>query len=232
MGWRWVFVAGMVTLLGLIGSQRVTSDSSGLKVGVVDIAKLGREASFADLRKSYEEQRRAYSELINLRQNYLMLTGLEWADLRRLLSKPQRSRQEEQRLQELRRIELEREAELQRLQQIPPTQLSAAERAKLEELTRLWKEGRDDVNRLREMMEDELRRVEGELSKVMDERVRQAIQTVASQHNLDLVLDRSAIYFVRGQLVDITDAVLAELNTASPEKEGAKGEKGQGGTPQ
>jgi Skp family chaperone for outer membrane proteins len=232
MRWRWMALAGLFSTLVLLGSQRVTSDTNGLKVGIVDIPRLGREASFADLRRDYEERRRAYAELVNLRQNYLMLTGLEWADLRRLLSKPQRSRQEEERLQQLRRIELEREAELQRLQQIPPSQLSAAERARLEELTRLWKEGRDDANRLQEMMEDELRRVEAELSKAVDERVRQAINAVATKQSLDLVLDRSAIYFVRGQLVDITDAVLAELNAAPSEKEGDKGEKTGGRTSQ
>ncbi len=230
MRWLWVTLLALVAL-GLWGSRRVVSDTGGWKIGIVDIARLGREASFADLRRAYDEQRRAYAELINLRQNYVMLTGLEWADLRRLLSKPQRSRQEEQRLQELRRIELERELELQRLQQTPPAQLSPAERARLEELTRLWKEGREDVNRLRETMEDALRRVEEQLSKAMDERVRRAIQTVADKQGLDMVLDRSAIYFARGQLSDITDAVLAELNASVPAQnnEGAKGGNFQGG---
>lgn len=230
MRWLWVTLLALIAL-GLWGSQRVASDAGGWKIGIVDIARLGREASFTDLRRTYDEQRRAYAELISLRQNYVMLTGLEWADLRRLLSKPQRSRQEEQRLQELRRIELEREVELQRLQQTPPAQLSPAERAHLEELTRLWKEGREDVNRLRETMEDELRRVEEQLNKAVDERVRRAIQTVADKQGLDMVLDRSAIYFARGQLSDITDAVLAELSASVPTQnnEGTKGGNSQGG---
>ncbi|GBC99986.1 hypothetical protein HRbin17_02519 [bacterium HR17] len=211
---RWVIVGLAVTVLALLCRPwQVSGSVQGWQVGVIDSARIGREGQFTDLRRTYDEQRRAYLELINLRQNYLMLTGLEWADLRRLVSKPQRSRQEDERLQQLRRLELEREAELQRLQQTPPAQMSPADRARLEELTRLWKEGREDLTRLRELMEEELRRVEAELNKAVDEKVRAAIQAIAAQQGLDFVLDKSALYFVRGQVVDITDAVLKTLNT-------------------
>ncbi len=180
---------------------------------MLNSSRLVREVQgLAQLNRPYEEQRRAYLELLNLRQNSLLLTGLEWADLRLLLSKPQRTKREEERLQQLRRLELEREAELQRLQQTPPSQLSAQERARLEELTRLWKEGRADLERIKGLMDDELRRAEEAFNKVMDERLRQAIQKVALEQSLDLVLDKSVVYFVRGQSVDITETVLTALN--------------------
>jgi Skp family chaperone for outer membrane proteins len=188
---------------------------SQLKVGILNTAKISREVqSIAELRRTFDEQRRAYMELINLRQNFVMLTGLEWADLRRLLSRPQRTKSDEQRIQELRRISFEREAELQRLQQTPPDKLSPQERSRLEQLVQIWREGRADVERLKSLMDEELKRLEEQLNKLVDEKLQEAVRKVADQQGLDLVLDRSVVYFVRGDCLDVTDAVLSALTEA------------------
>jgi outer membrane protein len=134
--------------------------------------------------------------------------------LRRLLSRPQRTKSDEQRIQELRRISFEREAELQRLQQTPPDKLSPQERSRLEQLVQIWREGRADVERLKSLMDEELKRLEEQLNKLVDEKLQEAVRKVADQQGLDLVLDRSVVYFVRGDCLDVTDAVLSALTEA------------------
>jgi Skp family chaperone for outer membrane proteins len=209
-------VALVVSALTVLVWQRgLPTAQSQLKVGILNTVKISREVqSIAELRRTFDEQRRAYMELINLRQNFVMLTGLEWADLRRLLSRPQRTKSDEQRIQELRRISFEREAELQRLQQTPPDKLSPQERSRLEQLVQIWREGRADVERLKSLMDEELKRLEEQLNKLVDEKLQEAVRKVADQQGLDLVLDRSVVYFVRGDCLDVTDAVLSALTEA------------------
>jgi Skp family chaperone for outer membrane proteins len=214
---RRVLVAALVVgaLTVLVWQRGLPTAQSRLKVGILNTAKISREVqSIAELRRTFDEQRRAYMELINLRQNFVMLTGLEWADLRRLLSRPQRTKSDEQRIQELRRISFEREAELQRLQQTPPDKLSPQERSRLEQLVQIWREGRADVERLKSLMDEELKRLEEQLNKLVDEKLQEAVRKVADQQGLDLVLDRSVVYFVRGDCLDVTDAVLSALTEA------------------
>lgn len=214
---RRVLVAALVVgaLIVLVWQRGLPTAQSQLKVGILNTAKISREVqSIAELRRTFDEQRRAYMELINLRQNFVMLTGLEWADLRRLLSRPQRTKSDEQRIQELRRISFEREAELQRLQQTPPDKLSPQERSRLEQLVQIWREGRADVERLKSLMDEELKRLEEQLNKLVDEKLQEAVRKVADQQGLDLVLDRSVVYFVRGDCLDVTDAVLSALTEA------------------
>jgi Skp family chaperone for outer membrane proteins len=214
---RRVLVAALVVsaLTVLVWQRGLPTAQSQLKVGILNTAKISREVqSIAELRRTFDEQRRAYMELINLRQNFVMLTGLEWADLRRLLSRPQRTKSDEQRIQELRRISFEREAELQRLQQTPPDKLSHQERSRLEQLVQIWREGRADVERLKSLMDEELKRLEEQLNKLVDEKLQEAVRKVADQQGLDLVLDRSVVYFVRGDCLDVTDAVLSALTEA------------------
>ncbi len=204
--------------------QRGSSSVQGqLKIGVLNSARIAREIQgIAELRRTYDEQRRAYLELINLRQNFLMLTGLEWVDLRRLLSRPQRTKSEEQQIQQLRRTSLEREAELQRLQQTPPDKLTPQERTRLEQLTQIWKEARAEIEQLKSLMEEEMKRVEEQLNKLVDEKLQLAVQKVADEKGLDMVLDRSVVYFVRGDFVDVTEEVLSTLT-----RELQSGEKAQ-----
>jgi len=214
---RRVLVAALVVgaLTVLVWQRGLPTAQSQLKVGILNTAKISREVqSIAELRRTFDEQRRAYMELINLRQNFVMLTGLEWADLRRLLSRPQRTKSDEQRIQELRRISFEREAELQRLQQTPPDKLSPKERSRLEQLVQIWREGRADVERLKSLMDEELKRLEEQLNKLVDEKLQEAVRKVADQQGLDLVLDRSVVYFVRGDCLDVTEAVLSALTEA------------------
>lgn len=214
---RRVLVAALVVgaLTVLVWQRGLPTAQSQLKVGILNTAKISREVqSIAELRRTFDEQRRAYMELINLRQNFVMLTGLEWADLRRLLSRPQRTKSDEQRIQELRRISFEREAELQRLQQTPTDKLSPQERSRLEQLVQIWREGRADVERLKSLMDEELKRLEEQLNKLVDEKLQEAVRKVADQQGLDLVLDRSVVYFVRGDCLDVTEAVLSALTEA------------------
>jgi Skp family chaperone for outer membrane proteins len=214
---RQVLVVALVVsaLTVLVWQRGLPTAQSQLKVGILNTVKISREVqSIAELRRTFDEQRRAYMELINLRQNFVMLTGLEWADLRRLLSRPQRTKSDEQRIQELRRISFEREAELQRLQQTPPDKLSPQERSRLEQLVQIWREGRADVERFKSLMDEELKRLEEQLNKLVDEKLQEAVRKVADQQGLDLVLDRSVVYFVRGDCLDVTDAVLSALTEA------------------
>ncbi len=214
---RALFVVVMVSLcLTFLLWQRSSSSVQGqLKVGVLNSASIAREVQgLAELRRAYDEQRRAYLELINLRQNFLMLTGLEWVDLRRLLGRPQRTKSEEQQIQRLRQISLEREAELQRLQQTPPDKLTSQERTRLEQLTQIWKEARMEIEQLKNLMDEEMRRVEEQLNKLVDEKLQQVISKVADEKGLDIVLDKSVVYFVRGNFVDVTEEVLSNLTEA------------------
>lgn len=214
---RVLFAVALFSLcLTLLLWQKTSPSVQGqLKVGVLNSVRIAREVQgIAELRKTYDEQRRAYLELINLRQNFLMLTGLEWVDLRRLLSRPKRTGSEERQIQQLRRVSLEREAELQRLQQTPPDKLTPQERARLEQLTQIWKESRAEIERLKSLMEEEMKRVEEQLNKLVDEKLQQAVQKVAAERGLDMVLDKSVVYFVRGDLVDVTEDVLSKLTQA------------------
>ncbi len=225
----WAAAVACVAAVGLLWQRMVLpaqESAPPLKIGVLNSAQVAREIqSLALLRRTYDEQRRAYLELITLRQNFLMLTGLEWADLRRLLSRPQRSRSDEQRIQELRRIALEREVELQRLQQTPPEKLTPQERTRLEQLTQLWKEGRAEVERLKGLMDEELRRIEAQLNQLVDEKLKQAIRKVAAEQGLDIVLDKSVVFFVRGNPVDITEATVSSLTELLQSSEGETSDK-------
>ncbi len=214
---RALFVVALVSLCLTFLLWQISSSSvqGQLKVGVLNSARIAREIQgLAELRRTYDEQRRAYLELINLRQNFLMLTGLEWVDLRRLLGRPQRTKSEEQQIQQLRRISLEREAELQRLQQTPPDKLTPQERTRLEQLTQIWKEARAEIEQLKNLMDEEMRRVEEQLNKLVDEKLQQVIGKVADEKGLDIVLDKSVVYFVRGNFVDVTEEVLSNLTEA------------------
>jgi len=46
-------------------------------------------------------------------------------------------------------------------------------------------------------MDEELKRLEEQLNKLVDEKLQEAVRKVADQQGLDLVLDRSVVYFVR-----------------------------------
>lgn len=221
-----LLAASFVFLTILLWQGTLPLSQGQLKVGVLNSAKISREVqSIVELRRSYDEQRRAYLELINLRQNFLMLTGLEWADLRRLLSRPQRTKSDEQQIQNLRRMSFEREAELQRLQQTQPEKLSPQEKTRLEQLLGIWREGRADVERLKNLMDEELRRLEEKLNKLVDEKLQQAVQKVAEEQGLDIVLDRSVVYFVKGNCTDVTDSVLSALTEALKSSDQQPGEK-------
>ncbi len=225
-----VTVVAGVFLVALFWQRGLSSVQGSLKVGTLNSVRIAREVqSIADLRRSYDEQRRAYLELINLRQNFIMLTGLEWADLRRLLNRTQKTTSDEKQIQELKRISLEREAELQRLQQTPTEKLTSQERARLEQLTQIWREGRADVERLKSLMEEEMRRFEEQMNKLVDEKLQLAVKKVAEQNGLDIVLERSAVYFVRGECIDVTEAVLSSLTEAlkSGEQSQSKSESDQ-----
>jgi hypothetical protein len=63
-------------------------------------------------------------------------------------------------------------------------------------------------------MDEELKRLEEQLNKLVDEKLQEAVRKVADQQGLDLVLDRSVVYFVRGDCLDVTDAVLSALTEA------------------
>lgn len=221
-----LLVASLFSLTILLWQKTSPLSQGQLKVGVLNSAKISREVqNIVELRRSYDEQRKAYLELINLRQDFLMLTGLEWADLRRLLSRPQRTKSDEQQIQNLRRMSFEREAELQRLQQTPPEKLSPQEKTRLEQLLGIWREGRADVERLKNLMDEELKRLEEKLNKLVDEKLQQAVQKVAEEQGLDIVLDRSVVYFVKGNCTDVTDSVLSALTEALKSSDLQPGEK-------
>ncbi len=212
-----VRLALLVALLTvLLAWDRSSPALQGLRVGLVHSARLTGEAErFSRLRNEYEERRRAYTELIHLRQSYLLLSGLEWAELRMLLSKTPRTNEDEKRLEELRKVETDREVVLQRLRQTPSGLLSPSDRATLEQLTRLWKDGRSDIEELKNLLDVELKRIEQEMGKEREEKLAKAIEKIASEQNLDLVIDRSVFYYARGSVVDITDEVVGALQSQS-----------------
>ncbi|MCS7224875.1 MAG: OmpH family outer membrane protein [Armatimonadetes bacterium] len=207
---RWFLIA--VGCFFLILWWSAPRADQGWKIGLVNGARIAIIAErLAQQKSRYEEQRKAYLDLITLRQNFALLTGLEWAELRILMAKAPRTKEEEKRLAELRQIQIDREVQLKRLQQTAPALLSPADKATLDHLTRLWKTARDDIAELKNLLEEELKRIEKTIGKERDEKTAKAIETVARDRDLDLVLDQSACYYAKVPLIDITDEVIKAL---------------------
>jgi Skp family chaperone for outer membrane proteins len=200
-----------VAVMGILGS--LVSAQAGLKVGVINVGAIQREFSeYKEAAKRLEEERRACEQRLAQLRSYLLLRGEELDELLKLSSKPALNEAEQRRLLELRGLHLQRADELQQLSSTPPDKLTQAQLQRLKELQAIARENTNRHKELAEELQKKLDNLSEQLRSQVEGRIKEAVAEVAKKEGLDLVLDYNAVYFVRGEVVDITPQVIKRLS--------------------
>jgi len=201
----------LAAMMSIFGS--LVSAQAGLKVGVINVGAIQREFSeYKEAAKRLEEERKAYEQKLAQLRAYLLLRGEELDELLKLSSKAGLSEAEHRRLLELRGLQLQRADELQRLSTTPPDKLTQAQLQRLKELQAIARENSNRHKELAEELQKKLDNLSEQLRSHVEGRIKEAVAEVAKREGLDLVLDYNAVYFVRGEVLDITSLVIKRLS--------------------
>ncbi len=194
-GAPWVSAAN--TPLAYVDAQRV-------------IAEYKQAAEYA---KSLNSFRNELQKPLDELQMGMLLDDGQRNDLKTLLAKASLTPAEQAKLNALKKQNEDNAAELRRLEALPTP--SEQERKRRTELINRV----NDQNAKAAALNDRLSRQFADRQREMDNKVRAEIQAaidaVATQQAIEIVLDKEAVLH-GGQDKDITDAVVAKLNSAAP----------------
>lgn len=239
---KWVPLKAVVILL-LVGhclfsvAQEVTPP---FRVGVVDLELVGQKFG----RKIEEEE--SLTQWYVQEQNYLRELGkyifcsaAEWEEVARLLRIPkaQRDKAQQDRLNALLEQSTQRETEFQNLRtkQASAT-LTADEDGRLKILGEIGSTRDADLSKRIDELERELSRRMAQIREELMKPVREAVNAVAAQKGLTLILEKDWVYF-GGE--DVTEDVIKLVNdtappragTTAPASSGEKPKEGEGEKP-
>jgi Skp family chaperone for outer membrane proteins len=204
----WMALA-IISAAVVLGSAAIAADTVP-KIGMVDVAKIGRDAPRI---KQYEEQREAklaeLSQKLDVRNQNLMLDEnlvKELIDLK--LKGTAATDKDKARIAELEKTEKDRDSELKRLQgtQNP----SDKDKATLKELQDMQAKSKATGDALEKDYINQMQTKTQELNEKAKTDMQEAVNKVAEAKGLTLVLVKDAVMFGGG--LDITDDVIAKLD--------------------
>lgn len=208
-------VVGLVITFAfcIIVSSLVSAQGSGYRIGVVRMRTVQRDFNeYQKAMEQIEEQRRSYERQLAQLRSYPFLTAEEAEELLKLHSKGQLGESERRRELELRGLHSQRADEFQKLSSIQQENLTPAQQQRLKELRAIAQANAIRHNKLLEEFQRKLDSLGEQTRNYVDKRIREAVSQVAKEQNLDMVLDRDAVLFVRGELIDVTAQILKKLN--------------------
>lgn len=208
-GLRLLAVAALIGSIfsgGLVTPARAAEQPAG-GIGVVDIERVGREA--APYKAASDEIRKLQDSLNeNLKEaaRYTYLAVNETNELIGILDAKEPNATQKARLAELKKTAEDRE---KRFGELAQTQNPTPEQKKeLQDLVQMRNDRERVLAELKQRYEQELAKKFEEIDDRLGKAVRDAIQEIAKQKNLAVVLAKQAV-FVGG--VDITDDVIKKL---------------------
>jgi len=178
------------------------------KLGVVDMDRVAAEyGQMADLNQQFQDFQRDQEQQLSERHKTRMLTDAERQDFVDLSHMAAPTENRDKRLAELEALSNQREKRLMELRKKEaPT---AEEAAELKELTARYEARMADLATLQAQLQESRVTKYQELSKLIGDRVNDAVKTVAEDQKLAMVLRKESVMFGG---VDITEAVIAKLN--------------------
>jgi len=181
--------------------------AAAVSLGYVDIKLVFQQAPAAQAAVKQAEQLKAQlqSELA-LKQDTVILTDAERAEMNSLLAKPTPSDKEKARIGELRGKTAKLGEELRNLQQKPtPTD---TEKARLQELTQLFSTAENKLHSDMDTLQGQLDQKGDELMSGLQDKILKAVEEVAKDQGLAMVVDKQARLFGGD---DITSQVVGKL---------------------
>jgi Skp family chaperone for outer membrane proteins len=189
------------------GALAAPKTAQALPLGFVDIKKVFDEAPAA--RAAVQQAEALKKQLqgeLSLMQETLALTEAEQKQLRELLDKKTRTKDEEAKVTELRGRTAKLADEQRSLQQKPtPTD---AEKARLQELTQLFSSAETRLQTEMETRQQQLNKKGDELMDDLQTKILKAVEDTAKAEGLSMVVDKQARLF-GGE--DITSSVVGRL---------------------
>jgi Skp family chaperone for outer membrane proteins len=178
-----------------------------ISVGYVDVQKVLQDSPAAvNARKQAEELKSKLQEDLAMQSDLIYLAEGEQEELKRLRAKTQTSDKEKARIAELQKKSQAAEDELRGLQQ--KSSPSDTERARMSELNNLRTKNMRGLQVAQQTAQEELDKRAGALMEDLQNRILKAVETVATDEKLSMVVDKQArLYGGR----DITELVVNRL---------------------
>lgn len=224
----------LATAFSGVGAQEVAA--APVVIGVIDLDVVGEKFE----RKVQEEERltqwyREQQQLLDRLGDFLFVSAEEWEEAVTLYQKPENAwtEAEKARVQTLKEQSLKWETDFKNLEAKPDR--NADEQNRFNLIRDILRARQSDRQKLALGVEEELQRRRGQLGAALMEPVQAAVNKVAAERGLTVVIEKRWVYF-GGE--DITDAVVELVNAAGAaaapqpggeggeaKPEGAEGEK-------
>jgi len=203
MAWTLLFViaAGAVLATGAWAADNEP------KIGVVDMSKVWVSPRI----KQYDEELAAFGQLLDaklkVRSQKMMLEETEIKELIELRTKANCTAQDTARIEQLEKLERDRDAELKQLQETKDA--TAEQKTRLKALQDMRQKSKDTGEALEKDYQEQYQNKRQELLTKASDEAEKAVKEVADAKALPIVLDK-AMVLVGG--IDITDDVVAKLD--------------------
>lgn len=199
-----------VVVLSAVAASAIMAADNALKVGVVDFARVTRDAPrVKQYREEFDQLAATLEKQLEIRSQNLMLDEAEVKELIELKLKPAEalSEKEKARINELQNKERSLDEEFKQLQ--ATSQPTEQQKARLQELQEIQRKSKTTGEALEKDYNSRLQAKAVELEEKMTLDIQDAVKKVAEAKGLSLVLSKAAVLF--GGL-DITDEVINKLD--------------------
>lgn len=199
-----------VVVFGTVTASTVMAADNAFKVGVVDFARVTRDAPrVKQYREEFDQLAATLEKQLEIRSQNLMLDETEVKELIELKLKPAEalSEKEKTRIDELQKKERSLDEEFKQLQ--ATTQPTEQQKVRLQELQEIQRKSKTTGEALEKDYNSRLQAKAVELEEKITIDIQEAVKKVADAKGLSLVLSRAAVLF--GGL-DITDEVVNKLD--------------------
>lgn len=203
----WVVMAVCVATW-LVGSVVYAAGSNEVKIGVVDVQRVYKDAPRV---KQYKEGLDAFQQQLanklEIRAQNMMLDENEIKELIDLKTKDKPTDQDKARIDQLINQEKAKDEELKKLQETKD--LTDQQKARLKELQDLQQKSKDAGNAVSKDYQDLLQNKAQELQVKVDADLQAAISKAAEAKGMTMIIDKAAV-LLGG--TEITDDVIARLD--------------------
>jgi outer membrane protein len=193
---------------GLLAAPAVAADAPPLSLGYVDVQEVfGKYEKTKTCNADLEAYAKQLEQTMQAIAPYKLLDDNEFKELMDLVAKPNPTDKDKERLAALEGREKALDKELKDLQaNKEPTEL---EKARLKELQDKSAKADDEIAKLSDQYDNQFNAKKDELSKQIRDDILKAIDAIAKQKALNLVMDKVAVLYGG---VDITQPVIENLN--------------------
>jgi outer membrane protein len=206
-------LCGLFAAIILVGLSATLAAAADIKMAVVDIDSVSSQ--YKDLTDKQAElgawvkEKRDYLAAM---QDFMFVSGEEFQEASRIyqVAKAQWSDAQKKREPELRTVSGNNEKKFLDLQAKPGR--TAEEQNQFNTLRDIFQARDRDLKAISAEFDKQLKAKREEVQGKLVQSVRKVIEKVAGEKGYQLVIDKSAVYFVAAPVDDITDEVLKSLN--------------------